>query len=170
MIDIRRATTSDVQILTELGRRTFVETFSKDNRKEDMELYVAETFNSEKQANEIADQNRFIEIAYIESQPAGFFHLLKGSPDPSVTGPNPIEILRLYADSTRHGKGVGAALMDRSIQVAKERGFETIWLGVWERNARAQAFYRKYGFETVGQHIFKLGADEQVDVIMSRRV
>lgn len=170
MIEIKRASVSDVQILTEIGRKTFVEKFSKDNRKEDMDLYVSETFNFERQLSEIKDPNRFIEIAWIENQPAGFLHLLNGQPEPSVKGAKPIEILRLYADSQWHGKGVGTALMERSIKIAREQGFETIWLGVWEKNARAQAFYKKYGFEAGGQHMFRLGTDEQIDIIMTRKI
>src|SRR4051812_16305253 len=103
MIEIKRASISDVQTLTDLGRKTFIETFSKHNREEDMNLYVSETFNSEKQLSEIKDPNRYIEIAWIENQPVGFLHLLNGSCDPSVKGSKPIEILRLYANSKWHG-------------------------------------------------------------------
>lgn len=170
MVEFKRASISDVKTLTDLGQRTFIETFSKDNNKKDMDLYVAETFNSEKQLCEIQDSNRFIEIVWINEQPSGFLHLLNGTADSSVNGNRPIEILRLYVDSKWHGKGVGAGLMDRSLQIAKEQGFQTVWLGVWERNLRAQAFYQKYGFEVVGQHIFRLGNDEQIDLIMARKI
>lgn len=170
MVEFKRASILDVKTLTDLGRRTFVETFSRYNKKEDMDLYVAETFNSDKQLNEIQDPNRLIEIAWINNEPSGFLHLLNGAVDASIKGSKPIEILRLYADSKWHGKGVGVGLMNRSLQIAKEQSFETIWLGVWERNLRAQSFYKKYGFEVVGQHIFRLGSDEQMDLIMTRKI
>jgi len=167
---IRPAVISDAQTLTDLGRTTFAETFSKDNRKEDMDLYLSENFNYEKQLGEIKDPNRFIEIAWINDQPAGFLHLLKGEPDPAVLGPKPLELSRIYADARWHGKGVGTALMDRCLQIAGEEGHQTLWLGVWEKNPRAIAFYKKYGFEAVGQHNFRLGTDDQVDIIMARRL
>lgn len=170
MIEIRRATEADAQTLTDLGKTTFIETFANDNTQEDMDSYVAKTFGADKQLSEIKDPNRFIEIAWVHGKAAGFLHLLSGSPDPSVKGPKPIEILRLYVDSQWHGKGVGAALMDRAIALARSHNFETLWLGVWEHNQRAQTFYRKYGFEVVGDHIFKLGNDEQTDLIMSRNL
>ncbi|MFL5814064.1 MAG: GNAT family N-acetyltransferase [Bdellovibrionia bacterium] len=170
MIEIRRALESDAQILTELGRTTFVDTFAKDNSQEDMDLYLAETFGVDKQLKEIRDPNRYIAIAWEGNVAAGFFHLAKSAPDPSVAGPHPVEILRLYVDSRWHGKGVGAALMERCIQLAREEGFQTLWLGVWERNFRAQAFYGKYGFTTVGKHVFRLGTDDQTDLIMVRSI
>jgi len=170
MFLLKRATESDAQTLTDLGRSTFVETFSKDNRPEDMDLYLGQTFGADKQLQEIRDPNRWIEIAWSENTAAGFLHLMKSAPDPSVTGPKPIEILRLYVDSRWHGKGVGAALMDRCIHIAREEGFQTLWLGVWERNLRAQAFYAKYGFVAVGKHVFRLGTDDQLDLILARAV
>lgn len=168
MLQINPALESDAEILANLGRTTFIETFAKDNSQEDMDLYLAKTFGAGVQLREIRDPNRFIEIAWSEDQPAGYLHLLKGEPDPSVTGAKPVELLRLYVDSRWHGKGAGGALMERTLQLAREKGFQTIWLGVWERNFRAQAFYKKHGFAVVGQHIFRLGHDEQTDFIMSR--
>lgn len=168
LLVLKKVDISEASILTELAKKTFVETFAKDNQKKDMDMYVAETFNLERQLSEINDPNRFIEIAWIENQPAGFLHLLKGNPDPAIKGPKPLEILRLYADSKWHGKGVGSALMERSLQLAREQGFQTIWLGVWEKNHRALAFYKKYGFEVVGQHGFLLGTDHQIDIVMAR--
>lgn len=168
MILIEKATEKDAQTLTNLGIKTFVETFAKDNTVEDLELYLSETFSNEKQLAEIRDPNRFIYIARLFGEPTGFLHLSKSIPDPTITGENPIELLRLYVDSRWHGKGVAAALMEKTIQIAKDSGHKTLWLGVWEQNFRARAFYKKYGFEVVGQHIFKLGTDEQVDLLMSR--
>jgi ribosomal protein S18 acetylase RimI-like enzyme len=170
MIEIRRASESNAQILADLGKNTFIETFAKDNRKEDMDMYVAETFGVDKQLKELRDPNRWIAIAWSGNLAAGFLHLVKSNPDPSVTGPKPIELLRLYVDSRWHGKGVGAALMERTIQIAREEGFQTLWLGVWERNFRAQAFYNKYEFAAVGRHTFRLGTDDQIDFIMARTI
>jgi ribosomal protein S18 acetylase RimI-like enzyme len=165
-IEIRRATEADAKALTDLGRKTFIETFAKDNRQEDMDLYLAETFGEEKQLREICDPYRYIEMAWAGDQAAGFLHLMKSTPDPSVVGSSPIEILRLYVDARWHGKGIGPALMERCIEIAREKGHETLWLGVWERNFRARSFYEKFGFKRIGQHFFYLGKDEQLDWIM----
>ena len=170
MIEIRRAHPSDAETLSEVGKRTFVDAFAKDNRDEDIQQYIAETFSAEKQLREINDSTRRIAIAWSGNVAIGFFHLVKSAPDPSVTGAAPIELLRLYIDSRWYGKGIGAALMDQTIEIAQREGFQTLWLGVWERNFRAQAFYKKYGFSVVGKHIFRLGSDDQTDLIMVRSV
>jgi ribosomal protein S18 acetylase RimI-like enzyme len=58
--------------------------------------------------------------------------------------------------------------MDAALDAARARGAQTMWLGVWERNPRAVAFYSKYGFTRVGEHTFMLGADAQTDWVLAR--
>ena len=83
-----------------------------------------------------------------------------------VTGPEPIELWRFYVDREWHGRGIAQALMDRVKAAARERGAKTLWLGVWERNDRARAFYAKCGFADAGEHIFLFGTDPQTDRVM----
>jgi len=166
MIVINRAVESDAKTLADLGRSTFIETFAKDNRDADIQSYVNDTFGINQQRTEILDPNRIIEIAKAKGVAIGFLHLKIGKPHPSVKGSNPIEILRIYVDSKWHGKHVGAALMDKAIEIGRLGGFKTLWLGVWEKNLRAQSFYHKYGFKKTGSHLFRLGSDNQNDYIM----
>ena len=83
-----------------------------------------------------------------------------------VTGPEPIELWRFYVDRPWHGRGIAQALMERVKAAARERGAKTLWLGVWERNDRARAFYAKCGFADAGEHIFLFGTDPQTDRVM----
>ena len=83
-----------------------------------------------------------------------------------VTGPAPIELWRFYVDRPFHGRGIAQMLMDRVKEAARERGAKTLWLGVWERNDRARAFYAKCGFADAGEHIFLFGTDPQTDRVM----
>ncbi len=135
-----------------------------------MDLYLSRTFGTDKQLEEVQDPDRRIAIAWIGTTAVGFYHLFLGPADPAVKGTKPIELLRLYVDSRWHGKGVGAALMEECLEAGRREGFATMWLGVWERNFRAQAFYRKYSFAVVGAHVFTLGTDEQTDLIMTRAI
>ena len=82
--------------------------------------------------------------------------------------PEPLELWRFYVDKVHHGRGIARQMMEAVIDVARERGAATLWLGVWEHNTRAQAFYRKSGFVVVGSHTFVLGADVQTDCLMAR--
>lgn len=83
-------------------------------------------------------------------------------------GPAPLELKRLYVARAWHGRGVAQALMNAVLDAARARGAKTLWLGVWERNPRAVAFYEKYGFTRVGEHSFILGSDVQTDWVLAR--
>jgi ribosomal protein S18 acetylase RimI-like enzyme len=87
-----------------------------------------------------------------------------------VTGPHPIELWRFYLDAKWHGRGLAQELMTRVLESATELGAETLWLGVWERNPRAIAFYTKVGYIDVGAHTFVVGNDAQTDRILTRAI
>jgi ribosomal protein S18 acetylase RimI-like enzyme len=167
---IRAATGADAAILADLGARTFHETFAADNTAEDMERYLEESFSVARLEEELRDAAATFLIAAVDGTPAGYAKLHAGPAESGVTGDNPIEIVRLYVLREWLGRAVGAALMRESIEEAQRRGHDVVWLGVWERNARAQAFYRKWDFREVGEHVFMLGSDAQRDILMARAV
>ncbi len=170
---IRPATPADAAPLSELAAATFRDTFGDANRPDDMDRYLADAFTPARQAAEIADPTSLVLLA--EHAPArdgaeliGYAHLVSGRPPSAVTGPAPLELKRLYVARAWHGQGVAQRLMDAVLDGARARGAGTLWLGVWERNPRAVAFYEKYGFRRVGEHTFRLGDDAQVDWLLAR--
>lgn len=163
---VRRAAAEDARMLAELGARTFSETFAADNSPEDMAAYLADAFNPEKLAAELLDPRTTFFVAEAEGAPVGYAKLHRGEAHPSVKGPRPVELARLYASRECLGRGVGAALMRVCLDEARRAGCATMWLGVWERNARAIAFYRKWGFRETGNQTFQLGSDPQTDLVM----
>jgi diamine N-acetyltransferase len=170
---IRPATVADAARLSHLGATTFRETFERDNTPEDMARYLAEAFTPERQAAEISDAAGVMLLAECEGpsgemEVVGYAHLVSGPAPAAVRGPAPLELKRLYVARAWHGKGVAQPLMDAVLDAARARGAQTVWLGVWERNPRAVAFYRKYGFTRVGEHTFVLGADAQTDWVLAR--
>lgn len=167
---VRRASIEDAELLAELGARTFAETFAEDSSPEDMAAYLADAFNVERLTAELNDPLSVFFIAEVEGRAAGYAKIREGEALSGVEGERPIELVRLYVLREWLGRAVGQALMQRSIDEARELGFQTIWLGVWEHNDRAQAFYRKWNFREVGEHIFQLGADPQRDILMQRAV
>lgn len=169
-VSIRIAVPADNVLLAEIGAQTFEETFGPDNTPENMAAYLAESFSPEKQAAELADPRTVFLIAEVDGSAVGYARLREGDPPPPKFGDRAIEIVRLYARKAWWGKGVGPALMQACLQQAEQRGYDTIWLDVWERNPRGIAFYKKWGFVVTGAQGFKLGADLQSDLIMQRRV
>ena len=87
-----------------------------------------------------------------------------------ISGERPVEIQRYYVDASHHGAGLAHQLMTHVVARAEAAGSTVLWLGVWERNPRALAFYRKWGFDVVAEHIFTVGNDPQRDLIMRRDV
>jgi GNAT superfamily N-acetyltransferase len=169
-LTIRRGTGDDAGLLAELGARTFTETFAAENSPEDMAAYIAASFNLAQQMAELADPASTFLIAEAGGAAAGYAKLRAGGPPEVVEDANPVELERLYALREWLGRGVGQVLMRACLDEARKAGHRTIWLGVWERNARAQAFYRKWNFRTVGEHVFQLGSDPQRDILMERAV
>jgi GNAT superfamily N-acetyltransferase len=167
-LTIRRGTNGDAGLLSELGARTFTETFAADNSPEDLAAYLATSFNLAHQSAELEDPGSTFLIAEVDGRAAGYAMLREGEPEKGVEGANPIELVRLYVSRDWLGRGIGEQLMRACIEEARHTGHETLWLGVWERNARAQAFYRKWNFRTVGEHMFQLGSDLQRDILMER--
>ena len=169
-LTIRSATASDAGLLADLGARTFFETFAPDNNPEDMSSYIASAFSPERQASELSDIHTTFLIAEAAGDALGYAMLREGKAEEGITLDNPIELVRLYVLQEKLGSGIGKALMQACLNEAQLRNYRTLWLGVWEHNARAQAFYRKWNFRVVGTHIFQLGDDPQTDLLMERAV
>ena len=167
-ISIRRATLADADLLAELGARTFSETFAHLNTPEDMDAYLSEAFTAARLCDELADDASTFWLAEVGGEAAGYAKLHAGEAPPCVAGERPVELVRLYVLRKWLGAGVGQALMRECVEEARRRGHRAMWLGVWERNDRAQAFYRKWGFRRVGEHVFQLGSDAQTDWLMER--
>ncbi|MBN1207937.1 MAG: GNAT family N-acetyltransferase [Myxococcaceae bacterium] len=167
---IRAAALSDAATLTELGERTFRDSFGADNRPEDMEAFIASHYRRELQIAELKDpRNRYL-LAEVSGVPAGFALLRDGPREQGVPGDRPMGLIRIYVDRPFLGTKVGAALMSRCIEVARARGHDVLWLGVWERNARARTFYARWGFAEVGEMSFLLGSDLQRDLVLALRL
>ena len=171
---IRQATRDDVPALASAGSAFFRDTFGPANRPEDMENYLAHAFSESRQRAELSEPGARILIATgSDGEIVGYVHMRLGAAPPPTSSAPPgrsAEIARLYADRRWHGRGLGAGLMDAARATAEQWGAEVLWLGVWEENGRAIAFYTKHGFVDVGEQEFMLGSDRQHDRIMARRL
>ena len=171
-VKIRRAIFDDAETLAEIGLQSFNEAFADNpkNHPDDMKIYTDEAFSIENLQQELIDADAIFFVAQLENEIIGYAKLQQNSREDCVTGENPLELNRLYALDRHIGKGIGKALMLKCLEFAEANAHDTFWLGVWEFNFRAQEFYKKFGFEKCGEHIFQLGSDPQIDWIMQRKI
>ena len=176
-VNIRLITLEDVDQLQTIGRQTFLETFQEDNSEDDMKSYLEESFSTKALRTELTDhqsKTMFYYFAEIvkgskgKPEVIGYLKLNLGSSQTEMKSHNALEIERIYVLKAYHGKKVGQLLYQKALEVAQniENKVDYIWLGVWEHNPRAIRFYEKNGFEAFDKHIFKLGDDEQTDIMM----
>jgi ribosomal protein S18 acetylase RimI-like enzyme len=174
MWKIRAARESDGPALARIAEATFRATFGPSNTKEDMDLHCARYFTPAAQAAELADpamDNLVVERTEGDGGDFLGYAQLRSGPAPAcVTGAAPIELQRFYVVPELHGGGLARELVAAVLGAASERGADTLWLGVWEKNPRAMRFYAKCGFREVGDQTFLLGTDPQRDLVMSRPV
>jgi ribosomal protein S18 acetylase RimI-like enzyme len=171
LITVARRNAATAAELAALGYQTFHETFAADNRPEDMATYLAASFSPEKQLEELEDTDTVFLLARMQQELVGYAKLHFNSAlgvEPGKAVDQRVEVERLYVREDWIGTGLGASLMRRVIEEARQKACRSVVLGVWEKNNRAIEFYRRFGFKVIGQHEFVLGTDKQTDLIMRK--
>lgn len=171
-IKLREAKPQDADLLSELAATTFSDSFGAKNTQDDMAKYIEEKCSVARIRAELSDPHNtfFVVFTHGSTSPCGYAKLRTSSSEECVTGPNPIELERLYVDKSIVRCGLGSRLLQKCIDHGASSDYHTMWLGVWDQNARAIAFYKRWGFQTVGSHVFTLGSDDQNDLIMQRSI
>ncbi|NAW51791.1 GNAT family N-acetyltransferase [Elizabethkingia argentiflava] len=167
-MEIRKTTLKDIKLLQDIGRKTFFETFSESNSEENMRKYLEDGFSIEKLTEELNNKHSEFYFAVMDEKVLGYLKLNFGASQTELKDNNSLEIERIYVLQEYHGKKVGQVLYEKAIKVAYEKEAIYVWLGVWEENRRAMRFYEKNGFVEFDKHIFKLGDDEQTDIMMKK--
>ena len=164
---IRHATARDASALSHLAARTFRATYADTNDLHLLESYIADHYSTAIQRAELQDDRLLYLVAEIDAQLAGFALLRTDQAHPDVNGTRPIRLARIYVDAPYLGSGLGSALMQRCLTECQTRGHDLLWLGVWEENAKAIAFYERWGFDRVGGEMFDFGGDKQRNAILT---
>ena len=166
MVHILPATLQHGPALAQLARQTFIHTFSEDNSKADLDEYVTQAFSDTTIHQELADPDSTFYLASEGDSLLGYLKVRKGKVPEQLQGQHTLELQRIYVLQPTITRGIGTKLMKTAITHARQQGAGTLWLGVWERNYTAIAFYRKWGFLTFGSHTFYMGQDPQTDLLM----
>jgi ribosomal protein S18 acetylase RimI-like enzyme len=165
-----RGTVDDAAELAEFAARTFSEAFAADTSAQDLQAHLEGSFGARQQSAELADRTVTTILARSSGVLIAYAQIRQSPPPPCVTDAAPIELHRFYLDRRAHGTGLASSLMQQVHHAARDLGGSHIWLGVWEKNARAIAFYTKAKFVEVGRQFYIVGSDKQLDRVLVTRV
>ena len=169
-IQLIQCTTNNLTDLQSIGRDTFYETFHDQNNTENMTAYLEGAFSTEKLTAELQNPHSLFKLLYVNEELAGYLKVNTDEAQSEKLGPDYLEVERIYILSRFHKLGLGKALMEEAIKIAKDMQKTKVWLGVWEQNSNAIAFYEKVGFQKTGTHSFFMGEEEQIDFIMTKQL
>ena len=167
-MQLRSADIRDANKLSDFAAFAFHKAYENNFDPEDLAIYLAESFTLEQMQREISEPAARFLILEDNDAIAGYIKLLHGEAPNCVVQGNTVELVRIYADPDRIGQGLGAQLMQAAIELALSLGAASIWLAVWESNEAAIKFYKKCGFEKVGEQGFHMGGDLQNDWVMEK--
>jgi ribosomal protein S18 acetylase RimI-like enzyme len=165
-ISIIPVTAADLEKLIYLSRKIFFDSFHHLNKPENMKEYMDRAFNPQQLLSEL--NNPLTEFYFIISEDtiAGYLKINRSGAQSDVHDEDSLEIERIYIDGEFQGHGLGALLISKAYERARAMGLKYIWLGVWEKNTGAKRFYERYGFIQFGSHAFRMGDEEQTDLLM----
>lgn len=167
---IRKAGLKDLDQLQIISKQTFLEAFTVGNQEADLKKYIEKSFSPEKLAEELNNKNSEFYLASLNDDTIGYLKLNFGQAQTELKDDKAIEIERIYVLSDFYGRNVGQLLYQKVIEIATGLSASYVWLGVWEKNPRAISFYKKNGFVAFDTHVFKLGDDEQIDIMMKLEI
>jgi ribosomal protein S18 acetylase RimI-like enzyme len=166
--ELIRCQADDVETLLSLAAQTFSDAFAAMNTPETMQAYLAEAFTREKFLDELSNPHSQFYFLLADGNLAGYIKLNDTDAQSDLQDPQALEIERIYVHRDFQGQGLGRALIEFALQKALEMGKSSAWLGVWQKNLSAIAFYQKMGFMIAGEHSFRMGEELQSDWVMKK--
>ncbi|HWO78137.1 MAG TPA: GNAT family N-acetyltransferase [Bacillus sp. (in: firmicutes)] len=167
-IYIKQCNLQDLRKLQEISYETFYETFKDQNSPENMNAYLERAFNLKQLEKELSNISSQFFFVYFNNEVAGYLKVNTNDAQSEEMGDESLEIERIYIKSKFQKHGLGKCLLNKAMEIAMESNKKKIWLGVWEKNENAIAFYKKMGFVQTGAHSFYMGDEEQTDFIMTK--
>lgn len=169
-VKLKKCSHEDLKILQEISIETFNDTFKDQNSSEHMQAYLESAFNSEQLEKELSNMSSQFFFVYCQNEVAGYLKVNTNDAQSEEMGGESLEIERIYIKNKFQKHGLGKYLFNKAVEIALEDNKKKIWLGVWEKNENAIAFYKKMGFVQTGVHSFYMGDEEQIDFIMTKTI
>ncbi|WP_026567194.1 GNAT family N-acetyltransferase [Bacillus sp. UNC41MFS5] len=167
-ININKCTLEDLHTLQEISYETFNDTFKHQNSPENMDAYLERAYNLKQLGKELSNISSEFFFVYFNNEIAGYLKINTNEAQSEEMGDESLEIERIYIRNKFQKHGLGRYLLNKARERAMEGNKKKIWLGVWEKNENAMAFYKKMGFVQTGAHSFYMGDEEQIDFIMTK--
>ena len=150
MLVISQLTKDDIIVVHQLAQKIWPVAFKDILKPEQIEYMLDWMYN----VNTLTEQVQTGYLYYmitLDGIPKGFVGLEPNFPDVGT-----LRIHKLYVDTSDHGKGLGKALLEKTIEIGKELEFSTINLNVNRFNA-AVDFYKSQGFKIVKEEDINIG-------------
>jgi len=157
LTSIVKAKQEDYQLLSEMGTTTFIESHGHSASVEDISSYVSEKFSYDTCKQELSDPKNIYYFIYYNNQPAGYSKIILDNPFANINLTNVTKLERIYLLKEFHGLSIGLELFNFNLALSKKNNQQGIWLFVWTENHRAVNFYKKLGFNVVGNYDFPIG-------------
>ncbi len=167
-ITVREANIDDAALISVLASTTFYEAYFEQDESSNLAGYISDAFGVQKIAAELLDPGITFLLAFRSRKAVGYAKLDRNSRLDCIEAANSIELKRIYILERVYGKGFGALLLEHCLNIAKNDGFETLWLQVWEENPRAQRFYGKYDFKCAGKVEMPYGEVTGINFVMEK--
>lgn len=162
----QKCTFFDLEQLIEISRKTFVDSFEKDNDPEDFKNYVDSAFEKNNINRQLKNSNSFFYFVFEDEQLVGYFKLNVSDAQTDIKSEESIELERIYVLQKFQGRQMGKQMLQEAVKLAIHQNKTYVWLGVWEKNTDAIRFYQKHNFVKFDTHPYFIGKDKQTDWLL----
>lgn len=171
-LSIEPVVSNDIELLTHLGRATFIESYAHLDDPVYFQKHLERNHTLEAIEKEFYTPRNHFFIARVDGQAVGFCKLVSDEHEqhPELNSHRCIELERMYVLKKFQGMHIGHALLGESLNFSARGNFEIIWLGVSIQNKCAIQIYEQWGFVYFDTHLFDLGGQMQTDWMMKRPV
>lgn len=167
---IEKINLDEVDKLEKISRLTFIETFGDGNTEEDLKIFLNKSYNQAQLLSELQRPYSEFYFLRVNKEIAGYLKVNEKESQTEYITDNALEIQRIYLTKKFQRQGLGSVLIDFAEKIAQQKNKELVWLGVYEKNYNAQAFYKKHGYKRHGHHTFIVGNDHQIDYILTKKI
>jgi diamine N-acetyltransferase len=167
-MDIHECDESFVEVIVEIGKETYFDTFHSMNTQETMKRYLDEAFNLKRIRQELKNPDSHFFLLREGNKPVAYYKINFPPAQTDLNDPKSLELERIYVRKEFKGRGIGRLMLEKAEEIARNHGCQYIWLGVWEKNQIAISFYERNGFVKFDNHLFHMGEEEQQDFLLRK--